>query len=54
MRIKRDKTAWKKLRTACANLRGMIDAGLMPTFKSTLLKRQDFSLATTNGVSTST
>ena len=28
MRIKRDKTAWKTLRTACANLRGVIDAGL--------------------------
>ena len=31
--IKRDKTAWTTLRTACANLRGMIDAGLHAYFK---------------------
>ena len=55
MRIERDKTAGKTLTTACANLRGVIDAGLHAYFsKSTLLKRKDFSRTTTNGVSTST
>ena len=32
MRIKRDKTTWKTLRTACANLREVIDAGLHAYF----------------------
>ena len=32
----RDKSAWKTLRTACANLRGMIDAGLQDYFEEHL------------------
>ena len=36
MRIKRDKTTWKTLRTACANLRGVIDAGLRAYFEEYL------------------
>lgn len=28
MRFKRDETAWKALRTVCANVRGVIDAAL--------------------------
>ena len=47
----RERTAWKTLRTACANLRAVIDAGLHA--KSTLLKRRDYSPTTTSGVSTS-
>ena len=40
MRIKRDKTAWKTLRTACANLRGVIDAGLHAYFEEYLAETE--------------
>ena len=40
MRIKRDKTAWKTLRTACANLRGVIDAGLPAYFEEYLAETE--------------
>ena len=40
MSIKRDKTAWKTLRTACANLRGEIDAGLHAYFEEHLAKTE--------------
>ena len=36
MRIKRDKPAWTTLTTACANLRGVIDAGLHAYFEGYL------------------
>ena len=36
MRIKRDKITRKTLRTACANLRGVIDAGLHAYFEEYL------------------
>ena len=36
MCIERDKPAWKTLRTACANLRGVIDAGLHAYFEGYL------------------
>ena len=39
-RIKRDKTAWKMLRTACANLRGVIDAGLHAYFEEYLAETE--------------
>ena len=40
MRIKRDKTAWKTLRTACANLRGVINAGLPAYFEEYLAETE--------------
>ena len=40
MRIKRDKTTWKTLRTACANLRGVIDAGLLVYFEEYLAETE--------------
>ena len=40
MRIERDKTEWKTLRTACANLRGVIDAGLHAYFEEGLAERE--------------
>ena len=36
----RDKTAWKTLRTACANLRGVIDAGLHAYFEGYLAETE--------------
>ena len=36
----RDKTAWKTLRTACANLRGVIDAGLRAYFEKYLAETE--------------
>ena len=39
-RIKRDKTAWKMLRTACANLRGVIAAGLHAYFEEYLAETE--------------
>ena len=40
MRIQKDKTAWKTLRTACANLRGVIDAGLHAYFEEYLAETE--------------
>ena len=40
MRIKRDKTAWKTLRTTCANRRGVIDAGLYAYFEEFLAETE--------------
>ena len=40
MRIKRDKTARKTLRMACANLRGVIDAGLHAYFEEYLAETE--------------
>ena len=36
----RDRTAWKTLRTACANLRAMIDEGLHDYFKEYLAETE--------------
>ena len=36
----RDRTAWKTLRTACANLRAVIDAGLHDYFKEYLAETE--------------
>ena len=41
MRINpRDRTAWKTLRTACANLRAVIDAGLHAYFEEYLAETE--------------
>ena len=42
MHITRDKTAWKTLRTACANLRGVIDAVLHSYFEEYLAETERF------------
>ena len=36
----RDRTAWKTLRTACANMRAMIDAGLHAYFEEYLAETE--------------
>ena len=40
MRIKGDKTAWKTLMTACANLRWVMDAGLHAYFEEYLAETE--------------
>ena len=40
MRIRRDKTAWKTPRTACATLRGVIDARLHAYFEEYLAETE--------------
>ena len=40
MRIKKDNTAWKTLRTACANLRKAIDAALNTYFEECLAETE--------------
>ena len=40
MRIKKDKTAWRTLKTACVNLRRAIDAALHAYFEEYLAETE--------------
>ena len=50
----RYRTVWKALRMACAICEWCLTHDYTLTSKSTLLKRRDYSLTTTSGVSTNT
>ena len=52
--LPRERTAWKTLRTTCANLRKVIDAGVHSYSNRMLLKWRKYSPKTTSRVSTST